>query len=140
MLRHRLWSYRRVTRPHGGSGVVKSKFRSNLPPHAFGASVRIVSVIPQPFCGDCTHIILDVVPLEHLNIVFCRITTLLYATMVSMRPLHENMILFGAIIDPFVPSLPPYTTNRIIWMDTRCDCGHKATAYNKPPATPYVAP
>ncbi|KAJ7072661.1 ribosomal protein L35A [Mycena amicta] len=32
----------RVTRPHGSSGVVKSKFRSNLPPHAFGASVRIM--------------------------------------------------------------------------------------------------
>ena len=33
---------RRVTRPHGSSGVVKSKFRSNLPPRAFGASVRVV--------------------------------------------------------------------------------------------------
>jgi len=32
----------RVTRPHGNSGVVKSKFTSNLPPHAFGASVRIM--------------------------------------------------------------------------------------------------
>ncbi|KAI0314598.1 60S ribosomal protein L33-A-like protein [Amylostereum chailletii] len=32
----------RVTRPHGNAGVVKSKFRSNLPPHAFGASVRIM--------------------------------------------------------------------------------------------------
>ncbi|KAH9951181.1 60S ribosomal protein L33-A-like protein [Amylocystis lapponica] len=32
----------RVTRPHGGNGVVKSKFRSNLPPHAFGASVRVM--------------------------------------------------------------------------------------------------
>lgn len=34
----------RVTRPHGNSGVVKSKFRSNLPPHSFGASVRIVNM------------------------------------------------------------------------------------------------
>lgn len=32
----------RVTRPHGNSGVVKSKFASNLPPHCFGASVRVM--------------------------------------------------------------------------------------------------
>ncbi|TCD65835.1 60S ribosomal protein L33A [Steccherinum ochraceum] len=32
----------RVTRPHGNSGVVKSKFTSNIPPHAFGASVRVM--------------------------------------------------------------------------------------------------
>jgi len=32
----------RVSRPHGSSGVVKAKFASNLPPHVFGASVRIM--------------------------------------------------------------------------------------------------
>ncbi|TFY74849.1 hypothetical protein EWM64_g9162 [Hericium alpestre] len=32
----------RVTRSHGGSGAVKSKFRSNLPPSSFGATVRIM--------------------------------------------------------------------------------------------------
>lgn len=32
-------------RPHGNGGVVKAKFRRNLPPKSFGAGVRIVSGI-----------------------------------------------------------------------------------------------
>ncbi|ORY28787.1 60S ribosomal protein L33-A-like protein [Naematelia encephala] len=32
----------RVTRPHGTNGVVKSKFRVNLPAKVFGASCRIM--------------------------------------------------------------------------------------------------
>jgi len=32
----------RVTRPHGNSGVVKSKFSVNLPARLFGASCRVM--------------------------------------------------------------------------------------------------
>ncbi|WVQ81268.1 hypothetical protein IAT38_003391 [Cryptococcus sp. DSM 104549] len=32
----------RISRSHGNSGVVKSKFRTNLPAKTFGASVRIM--------------------------------------------------------------------------------------------------
>jgi hypothetical protein len=45
---------RRVTRPHGSSGVVKSKFRVNLPPRAFGASVRVVRAFPPSFLTSVT--------------------------------------------------------------------------------------
>jgi large subunit ribosomal protein L35Ae len=34
----------RIARTHGTNGVVKARFRKNLPPKVFGASVRVVSV------------------------------------------------------------------------------------------------
>ncbi|EPS44670.1 hypothetical protein H072_1346 [Dactylellina haptotyla CBS 200.50] len=32
----------KITRPHGNNGVVRSKFRNNLPPSSFGATLRIM--------------------------------------------------------------------------------------------------
>ena len=59
----------RVTRPHGSSGIVKSKFTSNLPPRAFGAGVRIVRFTSSPLTWrlNTLQTPLDALPLEHLN-------------------------------------------------------------------------
>jgi large subunit ribosomal protein L35Ae len=35
----------RIARTHGTSGVVKARFRKNLPPKSFGATVRVVSFL-----------------------------------------------------------------------------------------------
>ncbi|KAI9355405.1 ribosomal protein L35A [Zopfochytrium polystomum] len=32
----------RITRPHGTNGIVRAKFKSNLPPKTFGAGVRVM--------------------------------------------------------------------------------------------------
>ncbi|KAI8991277.1 ribosomal protein L35A [Mycotypha africana] len=39
----------RIARAHGTSGVVKARFRKNLPPKTFGASVRVVSITSNIF-------------------------------------------------------------------------------------------
>lgn len=60
---------RRVTRSHGNSGVVKTKFTSNLPPHAFGASVRIVnlfSYLPSAITLS-NPFYLDALPVQPIN-------------------------------------------------------------------------
>lgn len=48
----------RITRPHGNGGVVRAKFNTNIPPKAFGASVRIVSLLVN---------ILDALSFQSLN-------------------------------------------------------------------------
>lgn len=46
----------RIARTHGTNGVVKARFRNNLPPKSFGASVRVVSFTFSLCCiGACSH-------------------------------------------------------------------------------------
>jgi ribosomal protein L35AE/L33A len=57
----------RVTRPHGNSGVVKSKFRVNLPARVFGASCRIVSHRTSSLQSIVLTVSPDALPIRHLN-------------------------------------------------------------------------
>jgi ribosomal protein L35AE/L33A len=40
-----IYIYIYIFRPHGNGGVVKARFRKNLPAKSFGASVRVVSIL-----------------------------------------------------------------------------------------------
>ena len=59
---------RRGTCPHGNSGVVKSKFTSNLPPRAFGSRVRIIRSTSFPLILQLNALQTpDALSLNHLN-------------------------------------------------------------------------
>ncbi|KAF7315145.1 hypothetical protein MIND_00028900 [Mycena indigotica] len=92
----------RVTRPHGSSGVVKSKFSSNLPPHAFGASVRVVRYNALPlhdlgvFVVVSMHLNCSVSSKKHIesNRIYC---TIKY----DIFHLHLAPVLHGWLSPPF---------------------------------------
>ena len=61
-----LWG--RVTRPHGNGGVVRAKFKRNVTPKSFGATVRVVSIALK-YHGVIYHIVFltDVISIKNLT-------------------------------------------------------------------------
>ena len=74
----------RIARTHGTNGVVKARFRKNLPPKVFGASVRVVSENNiKKFSFFLTFHSLDALSFQHLKynkIKEIKIHKLLYGT------------------------------------------------------------
>lgn len=74
----------RIARTHGTNGVVKARFRNNLPPKSFGASVRVVSLL-----------------FSHLHFIKNERLIIEFATRCSTPPTFKQLFLFSFSVSIF---------------------------------------